>query len=57
MPTGGVESTEENLKGWMDAGVHCVGMGSKLFVKNAEGSIDYTQLTRKVSETLEMKKN
>ena len=31
MPTGGVEPTEENLSKWFDAGVTCVGMGSKLF--------------------------
>ncbi len=30
MPTGGVDATWENLKGWFDAGVVCVGMGSKL---------------------------
>jgi 2-dehydro-3-deoxyphosphogluconate aldolase/(4S)-4-hydroxy-2-oxoglutarate aldolase len=30
MPTGGVSPTEENLKGWFDAGAVCVGMGSKL---------------------------
>ncbi len=52
MPTGGVEPTEENLKGWFDAGVHCVGMGSKLFVKDAEGNIDLPGLTQKVKETL-----
>ncbi len=28
MPTGGVSATRENLKGWFDAGVVCVGMGS-----------------------------
>lgn len=52
MPTGGVEPTEENLKGWFDAGVHCVGMGSKLFVKNASGEFDYEGLVDKVAETL-----
>ena len=31
MPTGGVEPEEENLKKWFNAGVTCVGMGSKLF--------------------------
>ncbi len=30
MPTGGVSATQENLKGWFDAGVVCVGMGSAL---------------------------
>ncbi|MEO9802635.1 MAG: bifunctional 4-hydroxy-2-oxoglutarate aldolase/2-dehydro-3-deoxy-phosphogluconate aldolase [Reichenbachiella sp.] len=52
MPTGGVEPTEDNLKGWIHAGVHCVGMGSKLFVKNSEGEFDYAGLTSKVKATL-----
>jgi 2-dehydro-3-deoxyphosphogluconate aldolase/(4S)-4-hydroxy-2-oxoglutarate aldolase len=30
MPTGGVTSEEENLRAWFNAGVACVGMGSKL---------------------------
>tara|TARA_Y100000385_G_C13102480_1_gene645433 strand:- start:3762 stop:4430 length:669 start_codon:yes stop_codon:yes gene_type:complete len=33
MPTGGVSPDRENLKGWFDAGVTCVGMGSKLITK------------------------
>jgi len=33
MPTGGVSPTRENLSGWFDAGVTCVGMGSKLISK------------------------
>lgn len=31
MVTGGVKPEEANLKGWFDAGVTCVGMGSNLF--------------------------
>ena len=31
MPTGGVEPTEESISKWFNAGVACVGMGSKLF--------------------------
>lgn len=31
MVTGGVKPEESNLKGWFDAGVTCVGMGSNLF--------------------------
>jgi len=54
MPTGGVEPTEDNLKGWIDAGVHCVGMGSKLFVKNSEGDYDYSGLTGRVKATLDL---
>jgi 2-dehydro-3-deoxyphosphogluconate aldolase/(4S)-4-hydroxy-2-oxoglutarate aldolase len=30
MPTGGVSATRENLKGWFEAGVACVGIGSDL---------------------------
>src|SRR6056300_607108 len=44
MPTGGVSPTEENLKGWFDAGVTCVGMGSKLMAKHADGSFDYDKI-------------
>ena len=42
MPTGGVTPTIENLKSWFDAGVVCVGMGSKLFSKSliADGNWD-----------------
>lgn len=54
MPTGGVEPTEDNLRGWFDAGVHCVGMGSKLFVKNAAGEFDYEGLVSKVADTLDI---
>lgn len=39
MPTGGLSPTEENLKGWFDAGVTYVGMGSKLMAKHADGSM------------------
>ena len=35
MPTGGVEPTKENLEAWFDAGVVCVGIGSKLLTKEA----------------------
>ncbi|MGB5241972.1 MAG: bifunctional 4-hydroxy-2-oxoglutarate aldolase/2-dehydro-3-deoxy-phosphogluconate aldolase, partial [Lutimonas sp.] len=34
MPTGGVSPDEANLKGWFDAGVTCVGMGSQLISKD-----------------------
>ena len=33
MPTGGVSAEKENLEGWFNAGVTCVGMGSKLVTK------------------------
>ncbi|EAQ50286.1 MULTISPECIES: bifunctional 4-hydroxy-2-oxoglutarate aldolase/2-dehydro-3-deoxy-phosphogluconate aldolase [Leeuwenhoekiella] len=56
MPTGGVSPTEENLKEWFAAGVHCVGIGSKLFIKNAEGAFDYAAISSKIKEALQLVK-
>ena len=56
MPTGGVSPTEENLKTWFDAGVHCVGIGSKLFVKNSEGQYDYPAITETIKNALNLVK-
>lgn len=44
MPTGGVSPTKENLEGWFKAGVTCVGMGSKLIKKSANGDFDYKEI-------------
>jgi 2-dehydro-3-deoxyphosphogluconate aldolase/(4S)-4-hydroxy-2-oxoglutarate aldolase len=54
MPTGGVSTEEDNLRGWFDAGVTCVGMGSKLISKEILASGDYEALKAKVSETLKL---
>ncbi|WP_226390388.1 bifunctional 4-hydroxy-2-oxoglutarate aldolase/2-dehydro-3-deoxy-phosphogluconate aldolase [Penaeicola halotolerans] len=48
MPTGGVEPTQENLKSWFSAGVHCVGMGSQLFDQRSIASKDYDGLKNKI---------
>ena len=52
MPTGGVSTTEENLKGWFDAGVTCVGIGSELISKSILESKDYSRLEHDVRNTL-----
>jgi 2-dehydro-3-deoxyphosphogluconate aldolase/(4S)-4-hydroxy-2-oxoglutarate aldolase len=52
MPTGGVEPEEENLKNWFNAGVACVGMGSKLFPKNILDEGNYSFITEKCQEIL-----
>jgi 2-dehydro-3-deoxyphosphogluconate aldolase/(4S)-4-hydroxy-2-oxoglutarate aldolase len=52
MPTGGVSPDEENLKGWFEAGVHCVGMGSQLFPKDVLANKDYEYITNKCIEAL-----
>lgn len=54
MPTGGVESTEASLKGWFDAGVACVGMGSNLITKEMVKAGDYPGITAKVRDTLSL---
>lgn len=50
MPTGGVNLSEENLKGWFDVGVHCVGMGSQLISKDIIANKDYAGLTQRVKD-------
>jgi 2-dehydro-3-deoxyphosphogluconate aldolase/(4S)-4-hydroxy-2-oxoglutarate aldolase len=54
MPTGGVSTEEDNLRAWFDAGVTCVGMGSKLISKEVLANGDYQGLKVKVAETLEL---
>ncbi|MBN2424878.1 MAG: bifunctional 4-hydroxy-2-oxoglutarate aldolase/2-dehydro-3-deoxy-phosphogluconate aldolase [Calditrichaceae bacterium] len=54
MPTGGVEPTQENLEAWFKAGVHCVGMGSRLITKEIIKSEDYALLTEKVKEAIKI---
>ncbi len=51
MPTGGVAPTEDNLRAWFDAGVTCVGMGSKLIEKEITNSGDYNRLQLLVAST------
>ena len=54
MPTGGVSPTEENLKGWFDAGVTCVGMGSQLISKEVLQTKDFDGLKELVKGTIEL---
>lgn len=54
MPTGGVEPTEDSLKAWFDAGVACVGMGSKLIRKEVVEARDWDTLTAEVRATVDV---
>ncbi|MEK9608210.1 MAG: bifunctional 4-hydroxy-2-oxoglutarate aldolase/2-dehydro-3-deoxy-phosphogluconate aldolase [Flavobacteriaceae bacterium] len=54
MPTGGVSTEEDNLKGWFGAGVTCVGMGSQLISKEILAQENYTGLKEKVAATLSL---
>lgn len=51
MPTGGV--SPDNLKDWFDAGVTCVGMGSKLITKDVVINRDFKKLEGLVRESIE----
>ena len=52
MPTGGVTTEKENLKAWFDAGVSCVGLGSKLISKELVKNQDYDQISNTIQKTL-----
>lgn len=56
MVTGGVKPEQANLKGWFDAGVTCVGMGSNLFPKSIMDAKDWTALTNLVKEVMAIAK-
>jgi 2-dehydro-3-deoxyphosphogluconate aldolase/(4S)-4-hydroxy-2-oxoglutarate aldolase len=52
MPTGGVNATEESIRGWFGAGVACVGIGSKLITRELVAAGDYDGISRKVAQVL-----
>ncbi len=52
--TGGVKPEEANLKGWFDAGVACVGMGSNLFPAAAIEKKDWAAITVLCKEALDI---
>ena len=56
MVTGGVEPTEENLKGWFGAGADYVGMGSKLFPKDIVKAQNWSYISEKCREALSITK-
>lgn len=57
MPTGGVSPTEESLKQWFDAGVVCVGMGSKLISDKVVKEKSFSELTTATRNALDIIKN
>jgi 2-dehydro-3-deoxyphosphogluconate aldolase/(4S)-4-hydroxy-2-oxoglutarate aldolase len=56
MPTGGVSPTKESLEDWFKAGVTCVGLGSKLFKKEASGNYDFLAIESKTKEAIRLVK-
>ncbi len=54
MPTGGVDTTRENIEGWYKAGVCAVGMGSKLISKKLMQDKDYATIESETKAVLEL---
>ena len=54
MPTGGVDTTKENIEGWFKAGVCAVGMGSKLISKKLMEARDYATIELETIKVLEL---
>ena len=54
MPTGGVDTTSENIKAWFDSGVVAVGMGSKLITKAIMQNKEYDKLIKLTTQALEI---
>ncbi len=52
MVTGGVEPTTESITAWINAGVTCVGMGSKLFPKEVIAAAEWHKITELCSQCL-----
>jgi 2-dehydro-3-deoxyphosphogluconate aldolase/(4S)-4-hydroxy-2-oxoglutarate aldolase len=54
MPTGGVDTTHENIEAWFKAGVSAVGMGSKLISKKLMADQDYTTIESETKKVLHL---
>jgi 2-dehydro-3-deoxyphosphogluconate aldolase / (4S)-4-hydroxy-2-oxoglutarate aldolase len=57
MPTGGVDTTSENIAGWFKAGVCAVGMGSKLISKKLMEQKDYAAMEALTKHVIEIINN
>jgi len=54
MPTGGVDTTKENIESWFKAGVCAVGMGSKLISKKLMEQKDYATIEKMTRDVLQL---
>ena len=54
MPTGGVDTTKENIKSWFESGVCAVGMGSKLISKKLMEAKDYATIENETKKLMEL---
>tara|TARA_B100000929_G_C15470387_1_gene407646 strand:- start:670 stop:1341 length:672 start_codon:yes stop_codon:yes gene_type:complete len=54
MPTGGVSPIKDSLTKWFKAGCTCVGMGSKLIMKDSSGNFDYEKIESTTRDCLKI---
>lgn len=54
MPTGGVDTTKENIESWFKAGVSAVGMGSRLVSKELMADKDYATIENETKKVLDI---
>ena len=52
MPTGGVDTSEENISSWIKAGAACLGMGSKLISEERIEKNKYAEITEEVKKCI-----
>lgn len=52
MPTGGVDITQDSLAGWFEAGVPCVGIGSKLVSKDLVDAADWAAIEQRTAHVI-----
>ena len=52
MPTGGVDATQASIRAWFQAGVACVGIGSRLITRELVAAGDWEGLSRQVAQVL-----
>ena len=52
MPTGGVDATRDSIEAWIGAGAACLGMGSRLVVKELVMAGDFEAISARVAQVL-----
>lgn len=54
MPTGGVDPSEANMRAWFEAGVACVGMGSRLITRERVANGRFDEIRATAAQTLSL---
>jgi len=52
MPTGGLDTTEEDVKGWIKGGAAALGLSSKLITCQLVAARDFEGITKKVAQVI-----